>query len=172
MPKGYTWKCSYRVGIFIAKLALWILLRHGFYVKTLTHVYHYHLRYYWRPIQLIIFFYHQTLPIYLHCRKSVLRSFFSPYFHAFGLNTERHGVSQSECRKYGPEKLRIRTIFTLCIRNLPLIQTDIFATPSTNPQIESFCHQIIRFMYTDHTVTQRSPRACLFRNIKCFLISV
>ena len=38
-----------------------------------------------------------------HCVKSVhIRSFFGPYFPAFGLNTG----------KYGPEKLRIRTLFT------------------------------------------------------------
>ena len=39
----------------------------------------------------------------LHCVKGVrIRSFFGPYFRAFGLNTERKGV-------YEPEKLRIRT---------------------------------------------------------------
>ena len=40
---------------------------------------------------------------YPHCVKSVrIRSFSGPYFPAFGLNTERYGVSlliQSECRK-------------------------------------------------------------------------
>ena len=38
-----------------------------------------------------------------HCVKSVrIRSYFGPYFPAFGLNTERYGVSlriQSECGK-------------------------------------------------------------------------
>ena len=46
-----------------------------------------------------------------HCAKSVrIRSFSGPYFPVFGLNTERHGVS--ECGKYRAEKLRIRTLFT------------------------------------------------------------
>ena len=39
----------------------------------------------------------------LHCARSVrIRSYSGPYFSAFGLNTERHGVSlriQSECGK-------------------------------------------------------------------------
>ena len=45
-------------------------------------------------------------------------SFSGPYFAVFGLNTERYGVYevflriQSRYRKYGPEKLRIRTLFT------------------------------------------------------------
>ena len=44
-----------------------------------------------------------------HCVKSVrIRSSSGPYFPAFGLNTERYSVAG----KYGPEKLRIRTLFT------------------------------------------------------------
>ena len=40
-----------------------------------------------------------------HCLKSVrIRSFYGLYFPAFGLNLG----------KYGPEKLRIRTLFTQC----------------------------------------------------------
>ena len=43
-----------------------------------------------------------------HCVKSVrIRSFSSPYFPAFGLNTERYGVSlriQSECGKIRTRK--------------------------------------------------------------------
>ena len=50
--------------------------------------------------------------------KSVrIWSYCGPYFLAFGLNTERYGVSlriQSECGKCGPEKLRIRIILTQC----------------------------------------------------------
>ena len=44
--------------------------------------------------------YQQTSQIFdRYCVKSVLiRSFFSPYFSTFGLNTERYGV-QSECVK-------------------------------------------------------------------------
>ena len=51
----------------------------------------------------------------LHCVKSVrIWSFSGPYFLAFQLNTERYSVFlciQSECRKYGPEKHRIGTLF-------------------------------------------------------------
>ena len=43
-----------------------------------------------------------------HCVKSVrIRSFSGPYFPAFGLNTERYGVSlriQSKCRKIRTRK--------------------------------------------------------------------
>ena len=43
-----------------------------------------------------------------HCVKSVhIRSFSGPYFPAFGLNTERYGVSlpiQSECGKIRTRK--------------------------------------------------------------------
>ena len=51
-----------------------------------------------------------------HCMKSVcIRSFSGPYFSVFGLNTERYGVIlriQPNAGKYGPEKLRIWTLFT------------------------------------------------------------
>ena len=54
----------------------------------------------------------------LHCVKSVrIRNFSGPQFPAFRLNTERYGLSfeiQSECGKYGPEKLQLRTPFTQC----------------------------------------------------------
>ena len=49
-----------------------------------------------------------SICIYPHCVKSVrIRSFSGPYFPAFGLNTERYGVSlhiQSECGKIRPKK--------------------------------------------------------------------
>ena len=63
----------------------------------------------------------------LHWVKSVqIRSFSGPYFPAFGLNTERYGVSHyvdipiteylsvfsPNAGKYRPEKLRICTLFT------------------------------------------------------------
>ena len=50
--------------------------------------------------------------IYLcHFVKSVrIRSFSGQYFPALGLNTE--GYSLSNAGKYGPEKLRIQTLFT------------------------------------------------------------
>ena len=52
-----------------------------------------------------------------HCMKCIrIRSFSGPYFATFGPNTERYSVSlhiQSECgKKYGPEKVRVRAIFT------------------------------------------------------------
>ena len=50
--------------------------------------------------------------------KSVcIWSFSGPYFPAFGLSTERYGVSlriQSECGKYIPEKLGTWTPFPQC----------------------------------------------------------
>ena len=46
-----------------------------------------------------------------NCVKSVrLWSFSGPYFPAFSLKTERYGVKYGG--KHGPEKLRIRTLFT------------------------------------------------------------
>ena len=52
-----------------------------------------------------------------HCMKSVfIRSFSGPYFSVFGLNMERYSylsVFSPNTGKYGPEKLQIRTIFTL-----------------------------------------------------------
>ena len=43
-----------------------------------------------------------------HCVKRVcIRSFSGTYFPAFGVNIPNAG-------KYGPEKLRIRTLFTKC----------------------------------------------------------
>ena len=54
-----------------------------------------------------------------HCVKSAKYGVFSgPYFPAFGLNTERYGVSpylsvfSPNAGKYGPEKIRIWTLFT------------------------------------------------------------
>ena len=47
--------------------------------------------------------------------KSVhIQSFSGPYFSAFGLNTEWYLISlQSKCGKYGPEKLRLRTLYAV-----------------------------------------------------------
>ena len=48
-----------------------------------------------------------------HCIKSVrIRSFSSPHFPPFGLDTERYSVFSPSAGKCGPEKLRIRTLFT------------------------------------------------------------
>ena len=50
-----------------------------------------------------------------HCVKYVrIRSFSGLYFPEFGLNTARHedlSVFSLNAGKYGPEKLRIRTLF-------------------------------------------------------------
>ena len=55
-----------------------------------------------------------------HRVKSVhIPSFSGPYFPAFGLSTERYFVSlriQSECDKYRPEKLRIRTLHAVDVK--------------------------------------------------------
>ena len=51
------------------------------------------------------------------CIKSVrIRSFSGPYFLLFGLNTESPNLSvfSPNEEKHGPEKLRIRTLFTQC----------------------------------------------------------
>ena len=62
---------------------------------------------------------------HLHCSKSFrIRSFSGPYFPAVGLNTETYSASlriQSECGKYGPEKLGIWTLFTQCFGWILLI---------------------------------------------------
>ena len=57
-----------------------------------------------------------------HWVKSVrIRRFSGPYFPAFGLNMERYGIRTKyslkvspNAGKYGPEKLRTRTLFTQC----------------------------------------------------------
>ena len=47
-----------------------------------------------------------------HCLKSKrIRSFPGLYFPAFGLNNERYGIIRTNAGKYGPEKLRIWTLF-------------------------------------------------------------
>ena len=66
------------------------------------------------------FKYFISLDLYVvpHCVKTVrVRSFSSSYFPAFGLNTERHYLSvfSPNAGKYGPEKLRTRTLFTHCL---------------------------------------------------------
>ena len=51
----------------------------------------------------------------LHCPKNVrIWSFYGPYFPAFVLSTERYYLSAFIlcAGKYGPEKLRIGTLFT------------------------------------------------------------
>ena len=55
----------------------------------------------------------------LKCNR--IRSFSGQYFPTCGLNTERYGVSlrvQSECGKYRPEKLLIRTLFAQWLAEL------------------------------------------------------
>ena len=66
--------------------------------------------------------------VLVHCVKSIhIRSFSGPYFIAFGLNTEWYrstylSVFSQNVWKYGPEKLRIWTLFTqwLLARYLPI----------------------------------------------------
>ena len=48
----------------------------------------------------------------IHCvKKARIRSFSGPYFPAFGLNTDISAFSPN-AGKYGPEKLRVRKLFT------------------------------------------------------------
>ena len=73
-------------------------------------------------------FQHSTIPFH-HFTKVIHYHYLtflmirnSPYFPAFGLNTERYSVSlhiQSKCVKI-PEKLRIWTLFTQCLRLFPV----------------------------------------------------
>ena len=47
------------------------------------------------------------------CVKIVLiRSYSDPFFPTFGLNAELYGVFSQNAGKYGPEKLRMRTLST------------------------------------------------------------
>ena len=66
--------------------------------------------------------------------------FSGPYFSAFGLNTERYKVSfriQSECGKYGPEKLRIRPLFTQKIANVLGVSTSLLGRKRMSEEIEN-----------------------------------
>ena len=63
----------------------------------------------------------------LHYMKSVrIRSLSGDYFPAFGMNTERYSVSPFLCvfspdaGKWGPEKFRIRILFTQCSLGAPI----------------------------------------------------
>ena len=53
----------------------------------------------------------------LHWVKSaVIRSFFDPYFPAFGPNTTQYlSVFSPNAGKYGSEKLQIGALFTQCL---------------------------------------------------------
>ena len=59
-----------------------------------------------------------TIATYQYVKIFCIQSFSDPHFHAFGLNTEIYRISvfSPNAEKYRPEKLRIRTLFTLCIR--------------------------------------------------------
>ena len=68
----------------------------------------------------------------VHCVKGVrIRSFSSPYFPAFGLNTDRYGVSlriQSECGKIRTRKtLNTDTFHAVLFRTLPNISERTFS---------------------------------------------
>ena len=59
-----------------------------------------------------------------HCVKSVrIRSFFGPYFHAFGLNTEKYGVSL----RIQPEYKKIRTRKNHAVQDIELNSCSGFA---------------------------------------------
>ena len=56
-----------------------------------------------------------------HCVKSVrIRCYYGPHFSAFGLNTS---VFSPNAGKYGPEHLRMRTLFTQWILVRKLVIT-------------------------------------------------
>ena len=62
-----------------------------------------------------------------HCVRSIhIRSYSGPYFPAFGLNTEYLSVFSPNAEKYGPEKLRMQTIFTQCMMIIILVESSSF----------------------------------------------
>ena len=73
-----------------------------------------------------------------HCVKSVhIRSFSASYFLAYELNTERYSVSlriNSDEGKYGPEKLRIWTLFMQSLSKKNLIFQKADFLESTTPR--------------------------------------
>ena len=83
-----------------------------------------------------------------HYVKSIcIRSFFGPHFPAFGLNTERYGVSlriQSDGEKYGPEKLRIRKLFT----QWPLQERRVWMKSKCRIILNSFIQSLQQLMKT------------------------
>ena len=82
--------------------------------------------------------------INLHCVKSVhIQSFSGLYFPAFGLNTER-SVFSPNVGKCGPEKPRMRKLFTQCFaksfhKNLTLILGNYISLSLTIFTRLSFC---------------------------------
>ena len=73
-----------------------------------------------RSINFFTFIFYLNIVDNLHCVKSVhFRSYSGPYFPAFGLNTERYGVSlriQSVCGKIQTRKTPNRTLFMQCLK--------------------------------------------------------
>ena len=61
-----------------------------------------------------------------------IRSFYGPYFHAFGLNTERHGVSlriQSECGKIRTRKTpNMNTFYAVVILSIKISRSRCHTT--------------------------------------------
>ena len=83
-----------------------------------------------------------------HCVKSVhIRSFSGLHFLAFGLNTEYPEyllVFSRNAGKYGPEKLRIRTLFKQCmslhnqlVMSMDVYQMSVLLTCKENVLLES-----------------------------------
>ena len=88
--------------------------------------------------------------IYIYCVKIVrFRSYSGPYFPAFGLNTERYGVSpciQSECGKIWTRNYSVFwTLFTQCLTLLLLLRA-MFHT-YRNPSADLHYKLIEWFLY-------------------------
>ena len=83
-------------------------------------------------IKVLVAIFKEVLPVLLfdttsclpyYCKNSTLSLrevskygvFSGPYFHVFGLNVKIYSVFSPNTGTYGPEKLRIWTLFTLCI---------------------------------------------------------
>ena len=61
----------------------------------------------------------QSIFYFLSLKSVRIWSFSDPYFPTFELNKKRYGVSHRifspNAGKYGPKKLRIQTLFTVCL---------------------------------------------------------
>ena len=75
----------------------------------------------------------------LHCVKSVqMRSFFWSYFPAFGLNTERYGVSLRIQSKCGKIRTRKNSVFRHFSRSVEIILTEAYSKRYETSQMELF----------------------------------
>ena len=72
---------------------------------------------------------------HIHCLKSIhIWRFSGPYFTAFGLNMERFSRNAG---KYGPEKLRIRTLFTQWSQFTSVLSSILLAFAEINTSIDT-----------------------------------